>query len=121
MAFFKVGDQIDLLIGSASDEFTGNIRAHITIFKNTDKKFLTVLWIIVNPGVNVLWESKINPAGLQNNLIVETDLLTCEKGASIWFMVHVTLLVFTLFFALLIFEINSESSVLKNFSNACGN
>lgn len=73
MSFFKVSDQIDLLIGSTSDKLTGNIRAHISIFKNTDKKFLTVLWIIVNPGVNVLWEAKIDPAGLQNNLIKMTD------------------------------------------------
>ena len=73
MSFFKVSDQIDFLIGSASDEFAGNIRAHISIFKNTDKKFLTVLWIIVNPGVNMLWETKIDPAGLQNNLIKMTD------------------------------------------------
>ena len=43
MSFFKVSDQIDLLIRSTSNKFTGNIRAHISIFKNTDKKFLTVL------------------------------------------------------------------------------
>ena len=73
MSFFKVSDQIDLLIGSTSDKLTGNIRAHISIFKNTDKKFLTVLWIIVNPGVNMLWETKIDPAGFQNNLIKMTD------------------------------------------------
>ena len=73
MSFLEVSNEVDFLVGCTSDELTGNIRTHITIFKNTDKKFFTVLWIIVSLSINVLWKSKVDPAGLQNNFIKVTD------------------------------------------------